>query len=72
VRVLLLFSFPHELTLCVCVAPAFFHCHIFWHKQAGLATVMASGLDTIREETKPTAEWENLCAAYNALPEDEQ
>ncbi|KAI0030477.1 Cu-oxidase-domain-containing protein [Vararia minispora EC-137] len=52
--------------------PAFFHCHIFWHKQAGLASVMASGLDDIRAEVHPDAEWENLCAAYNVLPEDEQ
>ncbi|EEB92786.1 hypothetical protein MPER_08655, partial [Moniliophthora perniciosa FA553] len=37
--------------------PWFFHCHIFWHMQAGLATVMASGLDDV---------------PYNALPDDEK
>ncbi|KAL0948960.1 hypothetical protein HGRIS_009063 [Hohenbuehelia grisea] len=52
--------------------PWFFHCHIFWHMQAGLATVMASGLDEIRDEVHPSAEWEALCPAYNALPADEQ
>ncbi|THU98911.1 Cu-oxidase-domain-containing protein [Dendrothele bispora CBS 962.96] len=52
--------------------PWFFHCHIFWHLQAGLATVMASGLDDVRAETKPTPEWEALCPAYDALPADQQ
>ncbi|KAK7438178.1 hypothetical protein VKT23_018108 [Stygiomarasmius scandens] len=52
--------------------PWFFHCHIFWHLQAGLATVMASGLDEVRDEVKPTPEWEALCPAYDALPVDLQ
>jgi iron transport multicopper oxidase len=52
--------------------PWFFHCHIFWHMQAGLATVMASGLDEIRKEVHPDREWEDLCPAYNALPVDLQ
>ncbi|KAF5386381.1 hypothetical protein D9757_006715 [Collybiopsis confluens] len=52
--------------------PWFFHCHIFWHLQAGLATVMASGLDQIRKEVHPTPAWEHLCPAYEALPADEQ
>jgi iron transport multicopper oxidase len=52
--------------------PWFFHCHIFWHLQAGLATVMASGLDTTRAETTPDKAWEELCPAYNALPADLQ
>jgi len=52
--------------------PWFFHCHIFWHLQAGLATVMASGLDDIRAEVKPTEAWEDLCPAYEALPADLQ
>ncbi|TFK35101.1 Cu-oxidase-domain-containing protein [Crucibulum laeve] len=52
--------------------PWFFHCHIFWHMQAGLATVMASGLDDIRNDVKPDNDWAQLCAAYAALPSDEQ
>ncbi|KAF5378372.1 hypothetical protein D9757_010870 [Collybiopsis confluens] len=52
--------------------PWFFHCHIFWHFQAGLATVMASGLDQIRKEVHPTPAWERLCPAYDALPVDKQ
>ncbi|KAL0568792.1 hypothetical protein V5O48_013189 [Marasmius crinis-equi] len=52
--------------------PWFFHCHIFWHFFAGLATVMASGLDEIRDQVHPTPEWEALCPAYDALPADEQ
>nr|BAE53770.1 hypothetical protein [Termitomyces sp. NS/Mg] len=51
----------------------FFHCHIFWHMQAGLATVMASGLDgTDRADIHPNRAWENLCPAYDALPADLQ
>ncbi|KAH7873948.1 Cu-oxidase-domain-containing protein [Lentinula edodes] len=52
--------------------PWFFHCHIFWHFQAGLATVMASGLDETRETVKPTQAWTDLCPAYDALPADLQ
>ncbi|EIM92984.1 laccase subfamily 2 [Stereum hirsutum FP-91666 SS1] len=52
--------------------PWFFHCHIFWHMQAGLATVMASGLDDIRANTLPDDEWESLCPAYDALPAELQ
>ncbi|KAJ3809164.1 Cu-oxidase-domain-containing protein [Lentinula aff. lateritia] len=52
--------------------PWFFHCHIFWHFQAGLATVMASGLDETRETVKPTQAWTDLCPTYDALPADLQ
>ncbi|KAK7047578.1 hypothetical protein VNI00_006346 [Paramarasmius palmivorus] len=52
--------------------PWFFHCHIFWHLQAGLATVMASGLDDTRAQVHPGQDWEGLCPAYNALPDDEK
>ncbi|EIM91817.1 Cu-oxidase-domain-containing protein [Stereum hirsutum FP-91666 SS1] len=52
--------------------PWFFHCHIFWHMQAGLATVMASGLDDTRAGVQPDDEWSNLCPSYFSLPEDEQ
>ena len=53
-------------------APAFFHCHIFWHKQAGLASVMASGLDEIRAKVNPDSEWAELCETYSALPDDQK
>ncbi|KAI0029852.1 Cu-oxidase-domain-containing protein [Vararia minispora EC-137] len=52
--------------------PMFFHCHIFWHKQAGLASVLLSGPDQVRAEENPSPEWLNLCSAYRDLPEDAQ
>ncbi|KAG6913819.1 hypothetical protein DXG01_004111, partial [Tephrocybe rancida] len=52
--------------------PWFFHCHIFWHMQAGLATVMASSPETIRQTVKPDRAWDALCPQYNALPPDLQ
>ncbi|KAJ7595903.1 Cu-oxidase-domain-containing protein [Mycena floridula] len=52
--------------------PFFFHCHIFWHFQAGLATVMMSDPADTRKEVHPDAEWNRLCPAYNALPADLQ
>jgi iron transport multicopper oxidase len=52
--------------------PWFFHCHIFWHFQAGLATVMASGPEEVRKVVHPTTEWEQLCPDYDALPANEQ
>ncbi|RDB26311.1 Laccase-2 [Hypsizygus marmoreus] len=48
--------------------PWLFHCHIFWHKQAGLATVMLADPAAVRKNTHPTKAWEALCPAYNALP----
>jgi hypothetical protein len=41
-----------------------FHCHIFWHKQAGLATVLLSDPTDIRKIEKPSAAWEQLCPMY--------
>jgi len=52
--------------------PWFFHCHIFWHMNSGLATVMLMDPDTTKEEVHPNAAWERLCPAYNALPDDEK
>ncbi|KAF5384016.1 hypothetical protein D9757_006916 [Collybiopsis confluens] len=52
--------------------PWFFHCHIFWHFFAGLATVMASGLDDIRKEVHPTLQWDLECPLYDILPTDLQ
>ncbi|KAJ7060806.1 Cupredoxin [Mycena amicta] len=52
--------------------PWFFHCHIFFHLAAGLGSVMLEDPTTIQKTVKPTAQWDNLCAAYNALPPDLQ
>ncbi|KAJ7742790.1 Cupredoxin [Mycena metata] len=52
--------------------PWFFHCHIFWHFNAGLASVLVGGPDQIRQNVHPTEAWDELCPAYNALPADEK
>jgi len=52
--------------------PWFFHCHIFWHFFAGLASVFVSGPPMIRQQTHPTPQWDALCPAYKALPPDLQ
>ncbi|KAK7024890.1 laccase 2 [Favolaschia claudopus] len=52
--------------------PWFFHCHIFWHFNVGLASVIAGGLEETREQVHPDDAWDALCPAYNALPEGEK
>ncbi|KXN92680.1 Laccase-2 [Leucoagaricus sp. SymC.cos] len=52
--------------------PWFFHCHIYWHKQAGLATLMLVDPATIQSTVHPSKAWEALCPAYNALPSELQ
>ncbi|KAJ7685843.1 Cupredoxin [Mycena rosella] len=52
--------------------PFHFHCHIFWHYQAGLATVLLNNANATRAEVHPTPAWEALCPAYSALPADLQ
>ncbi|KAF5382222.1 hypothetical protein D9615_004365 [Tricholomella constricta] len=52
--------------------PWMFHCHIFWHKQAGLATVMLSSPADIRQNANPSAAWKELCPTYDALPAELQ
>ncbi|KAJ7464445.1 Cu-oxidase-domain-containing protein [Mycena latifolia] len=52
--------------------PWFFHCHIFWHMNAGLASVMAVGMNETRAVVHPTGAWDDLCDAYNALPAELQ
>ncbi|GLB33193.1 putative multicopper oxidase [Lyophyllum shimeji] len=52
--------------------PWFFHCHIFWHLAAGLATVMATDPAGTRAGVQPNAAWQRLCPAYDALPADLQ
>ncbi|PFH45917.1 multicopper oxidase, partial [Amanita thiersii Skay4041] len=41
--------------------PWFFHCHIYWHRAAGLATVMLEDPDTSRTTVQPTQAWKDLC-----------
>ncbi|KAF9451477.1 multicopper oxidase, partial [Macrolepiota fuliginosa MF-IS2] len=43
--------------------PWFFHCHIYWHKQAGLATVMLADPATVQTAVHPSKAWEALCPA---------
>lgn len=52
--------------------PWFFHCHIFWHMNSGLATVMLMDPETTEKEVRPTDAWKNLCPAYDRLPADLQ
>ncbi|KAJ7127292.1 Cu-oxidase-domain-containing protein [Mycena crocata] len=52
--------------------PFFFHCHIFWHYQAGLATVLVNDPAGTRQQVHPDAAWKALCPAYDALPEDQK
>lgn len=52
--------------------PWFFHCHIFWHMQAGLATVMLQDIADTAARVRPNADWQALCPAYDALPADLQ
>lgn len=52
--------------------PWMFHCHIFWHKHAGLATVLLASPSDIRKAVHPSKAWQALCPAYNALPAELQ
>ncbi|KAF8634695.1 hypothetical protein AX15_000753 [Amanita polypyramis BW_CC] len=47
--------------------PWFFHCHIEWHLQAGLAIVFTEDVQTIAKSTHPVA-WDELCPEYAQLP----
>ncbi|KAG6909049.1 hypothetical protein DXG01_002201 [Tephrocybe rancida] len=49
------------------IGPWFFHCHIFWHKFAGLATVMVSDPANIRKQVQPSKAWQALCPAYVSI-----
>ncbi|CAK5282922.1 unnamed protein product [Mycena citricolor] len=48
--------------------PWFLHCHIDWHLEAGFAIVFAEDVPDWKSELIPTAEWNQLCPIYNALP----
>ncbi|KAF5371470.1 hypothetical protein D9615_009594 [Tricholomella constricta] len=52
--------------------PWMFHCHIFWHLQAGLATVMLSDPADLGRIVRPTEQWKELCPTYDALPAELQ
>ncbi|KAJ7455652.1 laccase [Mycena galericulata] len=46
--------------------PWFFHCHIDFHLQIGLAIVFAEDTGTIGNSVHPS-EWDTLCPTYDAL-----
>ncbi|KAF5352605.1 hypothetical protein D9756_006314 [Leucocoprinus leucothites] len=52
--------------------PFLFHCHIFWHKFAGLASVQLVDPAATRKNVQPNQAWEGLCPAYDALPAELQ
>ncbi|KAJ3574448.1 hypothetical protein NP233_g1764 [Leucocoprinus birnbaumii] len=52
--------------------PFMFHCHIFWHKFAGLASVQLVDPAGTRKNVHPNQAWEGLCPAYDALPAELQ
>jgi iron transport multicopper oxidase len=52
--------------------PFMFHCHIFWHKFAGLASVMLVDPNGTRKNVEVTDQWNGLCPAYDALPAELQ
>lgn len=39
---------------------------------AGLAAVLATGVNETRHAVHPTGDWDDLCDAYNALPAELQ
>ncbi|KAJ7080192.1 laccase [Mycena belliarum] len=49
--------------------PWFFHCHIDFHLNLGLAIVFAEDTNTIAKSIHPS-EWDSLCPTYNALSPD--
>ncbi|KAF8988654.1 Cupredoxin [Cyathus striatus] len=48
--------------------PWFFHCHIDFHLQGGLALVFAEDVDDTAEDNPVPDAWTDLCPIYNALP----
>ncbi|KAK2462800.1 hypothetical protein APHAL10511_005191 [Amanita phalloides] len=49
--------------------PWFFHCHIDWHLQAGLAIVFAEDVPAIAK-SKPPPAWDQLCPKYAKFPSE--
>ncbi|ETW80211.1 laccase [Heterobasidion irregulare TC 32-1] len=47
--------------------PWFIHCHIDWHLEAGLAVVMAEGIEETNTTNIVPADWSTLCPVYDAL-----
>ncbi|KAF7796438.1 hypothetical protein EIP86_007615 [Pleurotus ostreatoroseus] len=52
--------------------PWFFHCHIDWHLQAGLAVVMAEDVGDVKAVNPVPQEWSELCPKYMSLPPGDQ
>ncbi|EJD08221.1 laccase [Fomitiporia mediterranea MF3/22] len=52
--------------------PWFFHCHIDWHLEAGLAVVFAEGTDDIKVDQPVDSQWQNLCPNYYKNDPDTQ
>ncbi|KAG6809159.1 hypothetical protein H0H92_001364 [Tricholoma furcatifolium] len=47
--------------------PWFFHCHIDWHLELGLAVVFAEDLPEIPVKDAVNQEWRDLCPIYDSL-----
>lgn len=52
--------------------PFMYHCHIFWHKFAGLASVQLVDPVNTQKNVQVNDAWQALCPAYDALPADLQ
>ncbi|EJD07349.1 laccase [Fomitiporia mediterranea MF3/22] len=50
--------------------PWFFHCHIDWHLEHGLAVVFAEDVDGMRSDDVPGDSWKDLCPLYDQLNPD--
>lgn len=46
------------------VGPWFLHCHIDFHLDAGLAVVLAEGVEEVSSALHPVSAWNNLCPSY--------
>ncbi|KII86082.1 hypothetical protein PLICRDRAFT_115284 [Plicaturopsis crispa FD-325 SS-3] len=46
--------------------PWFFHCHVDWHLETGLAIVFAEDIGDTASHSPVTQEWKDLCPTYNA------
>ncbi|KAK0229720.1 laccase 1 AVT [Armillaria nabsnona] len=52
--------------------PWFLHCHIDFHLDAGLAVVMAEGIQNVNNTIHPVSVWNELCPIYNSIFSDQQ
>ncbi|KAH0590047.1 hypothetical protein H2248_000223 [Termitomyces sp. 'cryptogamus'] len=51
--------------------PWFFHCHIDWHLELGLAIVFAEDISSVKATDPTPAAWGKLCPKYNSLRADQ-